>query len=159
MGSALEDSLAFLLGDASDFGEHLALACGALELVEAVEYLLLGLVADAAGVVQNKSSGFGSLDLAVAAMNESPDDFLGIVRVHLAAEGLDVKRLVGHYVLIIGLSYFLFCAGSLGHSQAEQHFSTTRGYILLLRAGSNPGPESLRREGRGARLLRRKSSR
>src|SRR4029077_14382373 len=107
MRSSLEDSLPLLLGNASDYGEHLALACGALELVEAVEYFLLGFVADAAGVVQNKSRGFGSLDLAVAAMNESSDDLLGIVRVHLAAEGLDVKRLVGHYVLIIGLSPLL----------------------------------------------------
>jgi hypothetical protein len=35
-------------------------------------------------------------------MDERSDDLLGIMRVHLAAEGLDVKSLLGHYVLIIG---------------------------------------------------------
>src|ERR1700732_1955273 len=103
MRSSLEDSLPFLLGNASDYGEYLALPGGALELIEAVEYLLLGFVTNAAGVVQNKRGGFGRLDLAVAAVNESSDDLLGVVRVHLAAEGFDVKRLTCHYVLIIGL--------------------------------------------------------
>ena len=103
MGSSLKDSLTFLLGNASDDGEHLPLAGSSFELVETVEYLLLGFVTNAAGVVQNESGGFGSVDLAVAALNESPDDLLGIVRVHLAAESLDVKRLIGHYVLIIGV--------------------------------------------------------
>ena len=111
MRSSLEDALPFLLRHASNHGEHFALAAGALELVEPVEYLLLGLVANAAGVVHNQSGGFGSLDLGVAAMNKSSDDLLGIMRIHLAAEGLDVKSLLGHYVLIIGLSYspFLWC--------------------------------------------------
>jgi hypothetical protein len=102
MRSALEDALSFLLRHASDHGKHFALAGGALELIQPVEYLLLGLVANAAGVVHNQSSGFGSLDLGVAAMNKSSDDLLGIMRVHLAAEGLDVESLLGHYVLIIG---------------------------------------------------------
>ena len=51
---ALEDLLAFLLRHASQHAEDLALAGLALELLQAVEDLLLGLVADAAGVVEHQ---------------------------------------------------------------------------------------------------------
>jgi hypothetical protein len=102
MRCALKDALTFLLRDASDYGEHFSLASGALELVQTMEHLLLSFVANAAGVVYNQRGGFRGLDLRVTAVNKGSDDLLGIVRIHLAAEGLDVKRLLGHYVLIIG---------------------------------------------------------
>ena len=54
MRSALENLLAFLLRYASEHAENLALARSALELVEPVENLLLRLIADAAGVVEDQ---------------------------------------------------------------------------------------------------------
>ena len=65
----------------------------ALELLQPVKDLLLGLVADAAGVVENQLGFFGRLHPLVAFGQQRADDFFGVVRVHLAAEGLDVKRL------------------------------------------------------------------
>src|SRR5260370_42531622 len=102
MRGLLEDALAFLLRHTSDDGEYLSFAGSALELVEPVEHFLLGLIADTAGIVENQSGGLGTLDLRIAAMNQRSDDLLGIVGVHLTAEGLDVERLFSHYGLILG---------------------------------------------------------
>ena len=54
---------------------------------------LLGLVANAAGVVEDQVGLFGLGHLRVAFGNQRADDLFGIVRVHLAAEGLDVESL------------------------------------------------------------------
>ncbi len=54
MRRAFENLLAFLLGDAAEHGEDLALARFALEVLQAVEDLLLGFIADAAGVVEDQ---------------------------------------------------------------------------------------------------------
>jgi hypothetical protein len=62
-----------------------------LELVQAVKDFLLGLVANAAGVVEHQIGLFELLHLRVAIGNQRADDFFGVVRVHLAAEGFDVK--------------------------------------------------------------------
>jgi hypothetical protein len=62
-------------------------------LVEAVEDFLLGLVADRAGVVEDEA-GVGFVGgLGVALLDEGADDLFGVVGVHLAAEGFDVKGL------------------------------------------------------------------
>ena len=53
MRRPLEYLLAFLLGDAADHGENFSLSRFAFEMLQAIEDLLLGLVADAAGVVKN----------------------------------------------------------------------------------------------------------
>jgi hypothetical protein len=63
-------------------------------LVQSVEDLLLGLVADGAGVVENQSR-VGLVGLGVALAQQRPDNFLRVVGVHLAAEGFDVKSLHG----------------------------------------------------------------
>jgi hypothetical protein len=57
MRRALENLLAFLLRHAAQDTEDLALA-GALELLQAVEDLLLGLIADAARVVEDQPGVF-----------------------------------------------------------------------------------------------------
>ena len=57
VGRPLEDLLAFLLGDAAQDAEGLS-GVLPLELVEPVENLLFGFVADAAGVVEQQI-GFG----------------------------------------------------------------------------------------------------
>ncbi len=96
---ALEDALAFLLRDAAEDAEDFAFAVFLLELLQAVEDFLFGLVADAAGVVEDQVGLLGFFDLGVAFREQRADHFFGIVRVHLAAERLDVERL--HVVELI----------------------------------------------------------
>ena len=94
VGRALEDLLALLLGDAAQNGEALPFLVQLLEVVQAMEDLLLGLIADRAGVVDDEVGVLFALHLRVALGDERPHDLLGVVEVHLAAEGLDVERLL-----------------------------------------------------------------
>jgi hypothetical protein len=64
--SLFENLLAFLLRHAAEHAEDLALARIALELLQPVKHLLLGLVADAARVVQHQPGGLRRLHLQVA---------------------------------------------------------------------------------------------
>ena len=90
----VEDLLAFLLRHAADHGKYLALPGFAFELLKAVEDFLLGLIANAAGVVENVVRGLGRIYLGIALMKQRPDHLLGIVRIHLAAECFDEKSFV-----------------------------------------------------------------
>ena len=99
MRGAVENLLAFLLGDAADHGEDFPFPGVALEMLEAIENLLLGFIPDAAGVVENVVRRFHGVDLGVALVEERADDLFRVVRVHLAPEGLDVE----------GLFHFLYC--------------------------------------------------
>jgi len=65
VGRSFEDLLAFLLGYAAEHGKGFALVV-ALELLEAVEDFLLGLIADGASVVENQIGGFRRFNLPVA---------------------------------------------------------------------------------------------
>ena len=85
MRRPLEDLFALLLRHAPEHAKDLVLA-RALEILEAVEHLLLGFIADAAGVVQHESGVFRRSDLRVALFHERADHLFGIVHVHLAAE-------------------------------------------------------------------------
>ena len=101
MRRALEDLLAFLLRHAAEHAENLALAGLALELLQAVEDLLLGLVADAAGVVENQVRRLRRLHLLIAFGHQRADHLFGVVRIHLAAECFDVEGFPGHYPSIL----------------------------------------------------------
>ena len=90
MGGTVEDFLAFLLGDAAQEGNDLVLS-RILQVLEAVEDLLLRFVADAAGVVEDVVGSFGGLDLRVAGIDQRADYLFGVMCVHLAPEGLDVE--------------------------------------------------------------------
>ena len=92
---ALEDLFAFLLGHAAQHAKLLALLLQFLVVVQAIEDLLLGLIADGAGVVEDQPGFLDGRDLAVALRNERADDLFRVVGVHLAAKSLDVKRLLG----------------------------------------------------------------
>ncbi len=72
-----------------------------LELIEAMKNFLFGFVANAAGVVEDQVGLFEIRHLGVAIGNQSADDFFRIVRVHLAAEGLDVKGLHGSATILL----------------------------------------------------------
>ena len=95
MRSAVENLFAFLLGHAAEHAEHFALA-GALELLQPVEDLLLGLIADAAGVVEDQRGFLGRFHLRIALLHQRADDLLRIVGIHLAAEGFDVESFPSH---------------------------------------------------------------
>ena len=62
-----------------------------LEVVQAVEDLLLGLIANRAGVVEDEVGIFFALHLLVAFGDERPHDLFRVVEIHLAPEGLNVK--------------------------------------------------------------------
>ena len=59
-----------------------------------MEDLLLGLIADRAGVIEDEVGIFFALDLAIALRDERAHDLFRVVEIHLAAKGLDVKRLL-----------------------------------------------------------------
>ena len=62
-----------------------------IEQAQARENFVRRLFANAAGVVEDQAGVFGRIHLAVAAAQQHAGDFFGVVIVHLAAEGLDVK--------------------------------------------------------------------
>ncbi len=94
---ALEDVLAFLLRHTPQHAELLSLLLERLVIGQAVEHLLLCLVADRAGVVQDQARLFHRRHLPVALRNERADDFFGVVDIHLAAECFEVEGLFGGY--------------------------------------------------------------
>src|SRR6266536_2035276 len=75
---------------APEHAEFLALLLILLVVGETVKHLLLGLIANRAGVVKHKAGFFDARDLAVTFRNQRTHDFFGIVGVHLAAEGLQI---------------------------------------------------------------------
>jgi predicted AAA+ superfamily ATPase len=59
-----------------------------------VKYLLLGFVANGAGVIENQVSFLDRFHLAVTLMHQRANDLLRVMDIHLTAEGLDIKRLL-----------------------------------------------------------------
>jgi len=96
VGRAVEDLLAFLLGDAAQDAEDLVLHALALEVLQAAEDLLFGLIADAARVVEDESRVFRRGHLRIAFGQEGADDLFGVVGIHLAAEGFEVEGFPRH---------------------------------------------------------------
>ena len=96
--SPLEDLFAFLLRYATEHAKALSLFVEGLVVVQAIEDLLLRLIADGAGVVQNQRRVDFGLHLAIAFLHQRPNDFFRVMGVHLASESFNVKRLVeqGH---------------------------------------------------------------
>src|SRR5882757_9252172 len=84
---ALEDLFALLLCYASEDTENLALRLVFLVIGKPVKNLLLGLVADGAGVIQHEPSFFDSRNLTIPLLLKRADHLFGIVHVHLAAKG------------------------------------------------------------------------
>jgi hypothetical protein len=93
---ALEDFFAFLLGDASEHADYFAAVFrGGLVVAKARKYFLRGLFADAAGVVEEQVGLRRVFCGTIAAPEKDARDFLGVVDVHLAAEGFDVEGFIG----------------------------------------------------------------
>jgi hypothetical protein len=94
VGRALEDLFALLLGDAAQNGKALPFLVQLLEIGQPMEDFLLGFVADRAGVVNDEVGVLFALHLRITFGDERSHDLFGVVEVHLAAEGFDVKRLL-----------------------------------------------------------------
>ena len=76
MGSALENLLAFLLRHAAQHAKALALFLQLLVVGQAVEDLLLGLVSNGAGVVEDQPGLFDGGNLPVSLGQKRADDLL-----------------------------------------------------------------------------------
>src|SRR5262245_54439780 len=102
MRRSLEDLLAFLLCDTAKHTELFALGLEFLEIIEAMKDLLLGFVSDRTRVVKDQVSRLYCVHLSVALLHERADDFFGIMHIHLAAKGFQVKRFLrgGHPRLV-----------------------------------------------------------
>src|SRR5579875_3325440 len=91
--SSLKNAFPLLLRHAAQYAKDLALSGLAFELLQPAEHFLLSLVADAAGVVKNQFRCFRAVYLLISPGNECADYLFGIVHIHLASEGLNVKLL------------------------------------------------------------------
>ena len=65
-----------------------------LVIGEPVENLLLSLVPDGAGIVENQVGLLDRLHLPIAFLYQRADDLFGIVHIHLTAEGFEVEGLL-----------------------------------------------------------------
>ena len=102
-GRLIEDLLALLLRHAPQHRELLPLALQPLVLIQPVKHLLLRLVTDRTRVVQDQTRLGLVLHPRIPLLLQRPDHLLGIVRVHLAAKGLDVKSLA-HTLSIVPMT-------------------------------------------------------
>ena len=85
MRRELEDVLPVVLGNAAQNAKSPSIDL-LLEVRQPCENLLLRLIANGAGVVENQSGLVRRLHLRVAARGERASNFLRVVHVHLAAE-------------------------------------------------------------------------
>ena len=92
----LENLFAFLLGHTTEHANDLPLAGIALEVLQTIEYFLLRLIANAARIKEDELRVSGLLHARVTLRKQSSGDFLRVVGIHLAAEGLYVESLGGH---------------------------------------------------------------
>ena len=102
MRRALENFLTLLLGNTSEHSEFFPLRLKLFVIGESVKDLLLGFIADGAGVVEDQAGVFDGRNLAIALGNERADDLLGVMDVHLAAESFEVEGFLGLFFLEIG---------------------------------------------------------
>ena len=92
VGDLLEEFGPLLLGHAASDAEHQIAGVGfeRRQAAELAEHLVLALLSDAAGVEQDEVCGLGIVGALVAVGREHLIDPIGVVLVHLTAEGLDV---------------------------------------------------------------------
>jgi hypothetical protein len=91
MRRAVETFLAFLLRHAADDGENLSLARIAFEMLQAIEDLLFGFIADAAGVARKCTAPLPRFRPACSLSRPPCQSPFPIEGIHLAAESFDVK--------------------------------------------------------------------
>src|SRR5215472_8852395 len=85
--------VALLLRHAAQHRELLTLGLQLFIVLQPMEDLLFRLITNGAGVVEDQARFLHGFHLPVTLAHKSADHFLGIVYVHLAAEGLNVEGL------------------------------------------------------------------
>ncbi len=93
--SALKNLFALLLRHAPQDAKLFSLRSILLIIRQPVKDLLLRLVANRAGVIQHQPRLFHRRNLPIPLLQKRPDHLFGVVRIHLAAKGFQVKRLGG----------------------------------------------------------------
>src|SRR5205814_1582018 len=94
MRRALKDLFAFLLRDTPEHAEFLAFRLQLFKIRQAMEDLLLRLVTNGAGVVEDEVGLVHGLDLAIALLQQGTNDLLRVVDVHLTTERLQIETLL-----------------------------------------------------------------
>src|SRR5436305_11496932 len=94
MRRALKYLFAFLLRDTPEHAEFLAFRLQLFKIRQAMEDLLLRLVTNGAGVVEDEVGLVHGLDLAIALLQQGTNDLLRVVDVHLATERLQIESLL-----------------------------------------------------------------
>ena len=112
----LEDLFALLLRHAAQHAEALPLLVQLLVVVQAMEDLLLRLVADRTGVVKDQVGIFFRLHLPVALLPQRANHLFGVMGIHLAAERLQIKCFFGCHCASSGDGYELFCVRGKSHN-------------------------------------------
>ncbi len=94
---ALEDQLLVLLGHAAQHADDLVrvLLLDVLQPAQGAVDLVLGMLADAAGVEEDRVGAAGAVDQLVARLAQTGHHQLAVEHVHLAADGFDVQTF-GH---------------------------------------------------------------
>ena len=119
VGRASENGLPFLLSHAPGHGDQRPPTLRVLqrpEFAEPREQLLLGPLADAAGVQDHDVGVFGVVGRLVASLFEQSGHALRVMDVHLAAERLDrvlsrhVRQRAGAFAFALSLSPFVLCS-------------------------------------------------
>jgi len=93
-----------LLGYAAKDRELFAFALQLFVLVQTMKDLLLGLIANRAGVVEDQARVALVLDARIPLLLQGADDFFLVMGVHLAAEGFYVESLTHNFSIAAGES-------------------------------------------------------
>src|SRR5208282_2553176 len=88
---AVEYLLALLLCNTTEHAKALSGLVQLLVIIQAIEDLLLGFIADRAGVVKDQAGVKFRFNLPIALLLERPDHLLRIMGVHLATERLKIE--------------------------------------------------------------------
>ena len=94
MRRTLENLFAFLLRHAAQHAKLLAHGHQLLIIGQPMKHLLLRLIPDGAGVIQNQVGLLHRLHLPVSFMHQRSNNLFRVMDIHLAAKGLKVERLV-----------------------------------------------------------------
>ena len=96
--------------------------------------LLLRLIANGAGVVQDQAAVILVLHPRVALLLQRPDDFFRVMGVHLAAEGLDIESLTHTYSIAVRqVSTDKGLAGRRLHAGSKNRLPTVKRLAALKR--------------------------
>src|SRR5215831_8145642 len=122
MRRAIKNLLAFLLGHTPDHRDNLAL----FKVLQPVEDFLFRLVANAAGIKKKVVRLVRRPDLRIAFLQQSTDDLLGVMGIHLTPKSLNVKG-------------FFHENSDLCRAQRRPEWLSVRSFIFIAHNGGPSG--------------------